>query len=152
MGPFLMGKEGAGMTSRMQERIMKQRNRGKRILIMVSALLTILIAVGVVFCFNATGSSPSGSLIEQSKLEASPRSDMQQQQNQRKAQENQRHNQEMQRQANENAQDWNNRQWQENQNYNRNARQDNERQYRIQRLYKFRDPPEWVRFGWAVNF
>jgi polyisoprenyl-teichoic acid--peptidoglycan teichoic acid transferase len=55
------------MTSRMQERIMKQRNRGKRILIMVSALLTVLIAVGVVFCFRATGSSPSGSLIEQSK-------------------------------------------------------------------------------------
>ena len=53
--------------------------------------------------------------LNASILEASPRSDMQQQNNQRQLQENQRHNQAMQRQNNESDQNWNDRQWQENQ-------------------------------------
>ena len=63
-------------------------------------------------------------------LEASPRSDWQQQKKGRQALENKQHKQEMKRRDNENAQDWNDRQWRENQQYNRSARQDNERRYR----------------------
>jgi len=63
-------------------------------------------------------------------LEASPRSDMEQQHNERQLQENNRHNSEMQRQGDESVQTWNNRKLQENQIHVRYAREDNERQYR----------------------
>ena len=63
-------------------------------------------------------------------LEASPRSDWQQQHNEQKVQENQRHERAMQRLENEDQQHWNDRQWRENQRYERYARMDNERQYR----------------------
>jgi len=63
-------------------------------------------------------------------LEASPRSDWQQQKRGRQVLENKQHNQEMQRRDNENPQEWNDRQWQENQQYDRYARRENERQYR----------------------
>ncbi len=63
-------------------------------------------------------------------LEASPRSDWQQQHNEQIAHENQRHVQEMQQRTGENHQQWNDRLWRENQQHERFARQDNERQYR----------------------
>jgi len=65
-----------------------------------------------------------------SMIEASPRSDMQQQHNELQSQENKRHSREMQRQGDENVQTWHDRQVQENKQYARYARVDNERQYR----------------------
>jgi len=62
-------------------------------------------------------------------IEASPRGDWKQQQNDQRWQENNRHKQEMQRRHNENARDWNDRQWRENQQHERYDRQDNEREY-----------------------
>ena len=61
---------------------------------------------------------------------ASPRSDWQQQHNNQIAQENQRHEQEMQQRPGENHQQFNDRQWTENQHHTRYAKRDNERQYR----------------------
>ena len=67
--------------------------------------------------------------LNTSTLEASPRSDWQQQKKGRQALEYRQHNQEMQRRINENAQEWNDRQWLENQQHERYARRENERQY-----------------------
>lgn len=61
--------------------------------------------------------------LNASILEASPRSDWQQQKKGRQALENRQHNQEMQRRDNENAQDWNDRQWLENQTHEKLVRQ-----------------------------
>ena len=60
-------------------------------------------------------------------IEASPRSDMQLQNNQRQTQENNRHNQQIQQQDKESAQKWNDQQWQENQRHDQSMqRQNNE--------------------------
>ena len=61
-------------------------------------------------------------------IEASPRGDRQQQEQQqnrgeRQRQENVRHEREMQRHNNESDRAWNDRQWQENQDHERNGRQ-----------------------------
>jgi hypothetical protein len=63
-------------------------------------------------------------------LEASPRSDWQQQHNEQQLRENQRHEQEMRQRDGEDRQHWNDRMWRENQQHERWARIDNERQYR----------------------
>jgi len=68
--------------------------------------------------------------LSASIVEASPRSDWQQQQNDQQSQENDRHNREMQRHGNENDRDWHNRQVQEDQQHERYIRQDNERHSR----------------------
>jgi len=64
---------------------------------------------------DATQVTPKEQMVK-----ASPRSDM----------EEQRHNQVMERQINESDQALNDRQWLENQKYDKNAKQENERQYR----------------------
>ena len=68
--------------------------------------------------------------LDASMLEASPRSYMQQQHNERQSQENIRHNKEMQRQGDESSQTWNERKLQESKQYVHYVREDNERQYR----------------------
>ncbi len=68
--------------------------------------------------------------LNASIIEASPRSDMQQQHNEWQSQENIRHNKQMQRQGDESVKEWNDRKEQENQQHTRLSRQDNERQYR----------------------
>jgi len=61
--------------------------------------------------------------LSASIIEALPRSDWQQQQNDRHWQENNRHKHEMQRRHNENARDWNDCQWQKNQTHDQMVRQ-----------------------------
>jgi hypothetical protein len=65
-------------------------------------------------------------------LEASPRGNWHQQQNDQQWQENQRHEQEMKQRPGENHQQLNDRQWRENQQHERYARQSNDRQYQNQ--------------------
>jgi len=81
-----------------------------------------------IVCSLLVGTAQFG--LNSSVLEASPRSDMQQRHDQRQLQEKKRHNQEMRRQVNESAQNWNDRQWRENQQHGHFVKQDNERQYR----------------------
>jgi len=68
--------------------------------------------------------------LNPSILEASPRSEMQQQHNDLQSQETARHNKEMKHQGDESAKAWNDRQWQENKTHALYVRVDNERQYR----------------------
>ena len=63
-------------------------------------------------------------------IEASPRGDWHQQQNDQQWQENQRHEHAMKARSRENHQQWNDRQWRENQRHEYYMQQSNDRQYR----------------------
>lgn len=82
-------------------------------------------------------------------LEASPRDDWNKH-NKQKVQEEQRHKQEMKRYDKESDRDWNDRQWRENQRYDKYCRQENERQYRydLERQRHERAMQRWENERW----
>ena len=68
-----------------------------------------------IVCTLLVGMAQFGLAATATTIEASPRNDWKQQQNDHQWQENNRHKQEMRRRHNENAREWNDRQWVENQ-------------------------------------